>query len=310
MSHQLLIYHSDSKIYKKILSKRLPQLKIRSAVQPEEALDFIEEAEIIFSWRIPDDLLIRAKNLRWFASMAAGNENLIKNPNLLESVILTKSRVYGEMIAEYVFSYILYFLRELPKYFEDQKHKIWNPIRPGRLHGKVMGVLGLGSVGKEIAKRGKQFGMHVLGVKRTPEAIENVDQVLGPGELDKMIPLLNYLIVALPLTPETYHFLGAKELGLLKEETLLFNIGRGKTIDEKALTQVLKTHKIRAVLDVFETEPLPPESELWNLGNVIITPHVSGINIPVEISEEFIRNYERWVKGEPLVGRVDRSKGY
>ena len=173
-----------------------------------------------------------------------------------------------------------------------------------------MGILGLGSVGQEIAKRGKQFGMRILGFKRTPKRMKNVDQVYGPQDLKKMIPLVDYLVVALPFTPETYHLFGEEELNLIKDGAILFNIGRGKTIDEMALTRVLKIGKIRAVLDVFETEPLLPESELWNLENVIITPHVSGINIPEEICEEFVRNYRRWVKGKTPIGLVDRNKGY
>jgi len=310
MTHRLFIYHPDSKIYEEILLKRLPGLKIHSAVQPEEALSVIENVEIILSWEIPDELLRRTKQLRWFSSIAAGNEDLVKNPCLSESVILTKSTIYGEMIAEYIFAYLLYYSRDLSKYFEDQKHRVWEKIRPSRLYGKMMGIVGLGSVGKEIAKRGKQFGMNVLGVKRIPGPVENVDQVFGPRDLERMIPLVDYLVVALPLTSETYHLLGEKELSLMKEGALLFNTGRGKTIDEVALTKVLKARRIRAVLDVFEKEPLPAESELWSLENVIITPHVSGINIPGEICEEFVKNYERWVRGEPLIGLVDRSKGY
>jgi glyoxylate/hydroxypyruvate reductase A len=310
MSHRLLIYHSDSKIYEEILSERLPRLNIHSTVHPEEAWDFIEGAEIILSWQIPDDLLKRAKRLQWFSSMAAGNEDLVKNPHLPEDVILTKATVYGEMMAEYVFAYLLYFGRNVSKNFGDQKNKIWDRKRPERLRGKVMGILGLGSVGKEIARRGKQFGMSILGMRRTPEPVRYVDQVFGPKDLEKMIPLVDVLIVALPLTAETYHLLGEKELSLIKEGAFLFSIGRGKTIDEGALTDVLKRKRMRAVLDVFETEPLPPESELWSLENVIITPHVSGINIPEEICEEFIENYKRWVKGKPLIGLVDRNKGY
>jgi len=310
MSHRLLIYHSDSRVYEEILSKRLPQLKIDSAGQPEEALDFIEKAEIILSWQTPDELLKRANRLCWFSSTAAGNEDLVKNPSLPDTVTLTKATVYGEMMAEYVFAYLLYFGRNVAKHLADQRNRIWDRKRPERLRGKVMGILGLGSIGREIAKRGKQFGMNVLGAKRTPEAVENVDQVFGPGDLGRMIPFVDYLVVVLPLTPETYHLLGKRELGMMKEGALLFSIGRGKTIDEKALGEVLKTGRIRAVLDVFETEPLPRESELWNLKNVVITPHISGINIPEEICEEFIRNYERWLKGEPLIGLVDRNKGY
>ena len=309
-NRRLLIYNSDAKAYEEILSKKLPRFEIRSAAQPEEALGFIERAEIILSWKIPDDLLERAKCLQWFSSLAAGNEILVRNPHLPEEVILTKATVYGEMMAEYVFAYLLYFSRNLSKHLEDQKKKRWDRQRQQRLRGKVLGILGLGSVGKEIAKWGKQFGMSVLGLKRSPEPVRYVDQIFGPNDLEKMIPLVDVLVVVLPLTPETHHLLGEKELSFMKEGGVLFNIGRGKTIDEGALVRVLKNGKIRAVLDVFESEPLPPESELWNLENVIITPHVSGINIQEEICEEFIKNYKRWVKGKSLIGLVDRNKGY
>jgi phosphoglycerate dehydrogenase-like enzyme len=309
-SHKLLIYHSDSKIYEGILSKRLPGLKIQSATRPKEALGFVEEAEIILAWQIPDEVLKRAKRLKWFSSIGAGNEDLVKKPYLPETVILTKATVYGEMMAEYVFAYLLYFNRNVTKHLKDQRKKIWDQMRPKRLRGKVLGVLGLGSVGKEIAKRGKQFGMRVLGLKRVPEPVENVDRVFGSDDLEKMIPLVDYLINVLPLTSETYHILGERELSLMKERSFLLSIGRGKTIDEKALKKILQTKKIQAVLDVFEKEPLPLKSKLWGLKNVTITPHVSGINLPEEISEEFVRNYERWVKGEPLVALVDREKGY
>jgi phosphoglycerate dehydrogenase-like enzyme len=152
--------------------------------------------------------------------------------------------------------------------------------------------------------------MRVIGVRRTPEPVEDVDEIFGPQGLEKMIPKADYLVAVIPFTPETDHLLGGKELALLKEGAVLFNIGRGTTIDEEALIRVLKAKKIRAVLDVFETEPLPPENELWSLDNVIITPHVSGIDLPDEICEGFVANYERWVKGEPLTGLVDRQKGY
>jgi phosphoglycerate dehydrogenase-like enzyme len=121
---------------------------------------------------------------------------------------------------------------------------------------------------------------------------------------------VDYLINVLPLTSETYHILGEKELSLTKEGVFLFSIGRGKTIDERALKKIIQTKKIRAVLDVFEKEPLSSKNELWDLKNVIITPHISGINIPEEICEEFVKNFKRWAKGEPLANLVDREKGY
>jgi glyoxylate/hydroxypyruvate reductase A len=310
ISHTLLIYHSDSKTYQRIISRRLPQLKIHSASRPKEALGFVEETEIILAWQIPDELLKRAKRLQWFSSMGAGNEHLVKNPYLPKEVTLTKATVYGEMMAEYVFAYLLYFSRNVDKHLKDQRKKIWDRVKPGRLRGKVLGILGLGSVGKEIAKRGKQFGMKVLALKRIPDPVEYVDQVFGQDDLNKLIASVDYLVDVLPLTAQTYHILGGKELALLKEGAFLFSMGRGKTIDERALEKVLLTNKIQAVLDVFEKEPLPLKSRLWGLKNVIITPHVSGISIPEEISEEFVKNYEGWAKGEPLTNLVDREKGY
>ncbi len=183
-------------------------------------------------------------------------------------------------------------------------------MKPGRLRGKVLGILGLGSVGKEIAKRGKQFGMSVLGVRRIPQPVEHVDQVFGQVDLERLIPLVDCLVNVLPLTAQTYHILGERQLVLLKEGAFFFSIGRGKTVDEKALEKVLLTKKIQAVLDVFEKEPLTPESKFWGLKNVVITPHISGISIPEEISEEFVKNYESWVKGEPLINLVDRESEY
>jgi phosphoglycerate dehydrogenase-like enzyme len=310
ISHMLLIYHPDAKIYEGILSKKLPKLKIQSATRPKEALDFAKKADIILAWQIPDGVLKQAKQLNWFSSIGAGNEDLVKNPHLPETVLLTKATVYGEMMVEYVFAYLLYFSRNVAKHMKDQRKRVWDQMRPTRLRGKVLGILGLGSVGKEIAKRGKQFGMKVIGVKRVPEPVENVDRVFGPDDLRSMIPLVDYLINVLPLTPETYHILGERELSLMKEGAFLFSIGRGKTIDEKDLKKVLQTKKIRAALDVFEKEPLSSKNELWNLKNVIITPHVSGINLPEEICEEFVRNFKRWTKGEPLANLVNREKGY
>ncbi|MCX8117112.1 MAG: D-2-hydroxyacid dehydrogenase [Desulfobacterota bacterium] len=310
MSHPLLIYHPEAPLYGEILRKKIPDLDLCMASRPEEAAEFIEKAEILLTWKIPDELLRKAYNLKWFASLGAGNEHLLRNPLIPPTIPFTKVTVYGEMMAEYVFAYLLSFIRETEKYREDQKKKRWDPQRPGRLRGRVLGLLGLGSVGREIAKRGKQFGMTVIGVKRHPGPVENVDQVFPPDGLKKMLPMVDYLVNALPLTPETDRLLGEKELRLLREGTVLFNVGRGRTIDERALIQVLRERKIRAVLDVFEEEPLPPASELWTLDNVTVTPHVSGINLPEEICEEFVANYGRWVRGEQLVGLVDREKGY
>jgi glyoxylate/hydroxypyruvate reductase len=314
--HRLLIYRSDADRFEEILSKELPALQIHSARKPLEAVPFIEKAEIILSssWQITDELLAKAKRLAWFASSSAGNERLVSNPNLPGTVILTKTIGYGERMAEYVFAYLLYFNKRIAENFDHQRNKIWDrrwfELHPGGLRGQTLGILGLGSIGREIAKRGKQFGMNVIGLKRVPEPVESVDRVFGADGLREMIPHADHLVVVLPLTPETHSFLGEGELRLMRDGATLISIGRGKEIDQEALIRVLKSKRITAVLDVFEKEPLPKESELWDLENVMITPHISGADMPAEICKEFVDNYRRWMKGEPLVGVVARDKGY
>lgn len=307
---RLLVYHRDAEIYVDLLRKSLPDLFLHGARTPEEASPFIERVEIILAGKIPPTLLSQARNLRWLASTWAGNEELIQSPCLPEGILFTKATCYGEMMAEYVFAYGLSFIRDVSRYREDQRKKVWAPQRPGRLRGKTMGILGLGSVGKVIAQRAKQFGMYVLGVKKSQEPVTAVDELFPPEKVRELIPRVDYLVSVLPLTPETYHFLKEGELRLLREGAVLFNIGRGKTIDEEALIKVLRAGKIRAVLDVFEREPLPPDSVLWEMENVIVTPHVSGASIPEEVCEEFIQNFERWLNGQPLDAVVDRKKGY
>lgn len=314
--HHLLIHRRDAEIYHDLISPRLPQLRIHSSHRSEEALEFIEEVDIILSsaWQMGDDLLKRARRLLWLASSTAGNERFIDNPSLPEAVVLTKVVGYGERMAEYVFAYLLYFSQHVEEHMENQRKRVWDrtlALRGKRaLHGQTLGILGLGSIGRVIARRGKQFGMKVIGLKRTPEPVEHVDQVFGPEELVKMISLCDDLIVVLPLTRETHHILGERELALMKEGATLISAGRGQEFDQEALIRVLRAKRINAVLDVFETEPLPSESVLWGMENVIITPHVAGADHPPEVCEEFIANYERWIKGEPLLGVVDRKKGY
>ncbi|MDI6727060.1 MAG: D-2-hydroxyacid dehydrogenase, partial [Smithellaceae bacterium] len=307
---RLLIFGEDAKIYEEILTVRLPELKVMAAVNVGEAIPHIERAEIILSWRMPDELLRRAGNLRWFASQAAGNEHLVNNSNLPPEATLTKTTIYGGMMREYLFSYLLYFAREIPRYQQDQREKVWSPARPGRLRGKVMGILGLGAVGREIARGARYFGMTVLGINRSFAPVEDVDEVFSAADLHRMIPRLDYLVNVLPLTDETRGILGEKEFLLLREGAVFVNMGRGKTIDEEGLSRVLVRGNIRAVLDVFVTEPLAADSPLWDMDNVMITPHVSGINIPEDICENFIENYGRWRQGERLHGLVDRALGY
>jgi phosphoglycerate dehydrogenase-like enzyme len=313
---QLLVFHPYAATLERILSQRIPDLTIHAGTELNMVREHIHGTTILLAptRRITNDLLQNAPRLRWIASTSAGNDRLARNPNLPASVLLTKGLSHGAVMAEYVLAYLLFFSKKIGPLLAKQRQRIWDrslpEVRPATLRGQTIGVLGLGSIGREVVRRAKESGLHVLGMKRNPETVPYVDEIFGPGELDRLIPKVDCLVVALPLTTETYHLLGKRQLTLFKDGALLINIGRGEEIDEVALVEILKTGRIRAVLDVCETEPLPPDSELWGLDNVVLTPHVSGITSPVDICEEFITNFRRWKRGEPLLGVVDRTKGY
>ncbi|MDA8126615.1 MAG: D-2-hydroxyacid dehydrogenase [Deltaproteobacteria bacterium] len=313
---QLVIFHPYAVALEKILSQRIPELTIHAGAEWEAVSEHIPAATILLAptRRITDELLKQASCLRWIASTSAGNDRLARNPLLPDATLLTKGLSHGESMAEYVLAYLLFFGRKIGPLLKKQRQRIWDrslsEVRPVPLRGQTIGVLGLGSIGQAVARRAKESGMHVLGMRRHPDPIPQVDEIFGPRDLDRLLPRVDCLVVVLPLTEETHHVLGKRQLEMLKDGALLINIGRGPEIDERALVEVLKTGRIRAVLDVCEIEPLPPDSELWRLNNVILTPHVSGIASPVEICDEFVDNYHRWQRGEPLPGVVDRTKGY
>ncbi len=309
-SDRLLIFSDDARAYSEIITASLPELDMIATDDYREAQLHIGTVNIILATWLPDELLKQAVRLRWFASLAAGNERLLGSSALARDVIITKTYVYGEMMREYLFAYLLYFSRDISFYLNLQKNRVWTPLLPQRLRGKVIGILGLGAVGRVIAQGAKFFGMTVLGVNRSSSPVEYVDEVFPLTAIQAFLPRLDYLINVLPHTAETDGILGEAEFSQLQPGALFVNMGRGKTIDEQALIKVLSRKKIMALLDVFTSEPLPADSPLWAMENVTITPHVSGINLPREVGENFISNYQRWRKGEDLQGLVDRLKGY
>jgi len=291
--------------------------RILSARDDINLVDDLESAEVILGGISREEFRM-ARNLRWIQATGAGVDGLLF-PELVESdVILTNaSGVHPIPIAEHTFALILAITRGLIKSFEGKRRKEWlhNEVFIDELYGKTIGIIGYGRIGQGIARLAKGFGMKVIGLKRDPgkEVEVKPDVLLGKDSLDILLKESDVVVIIVPLTKETYHMIGERELRLMKPTSILINVARGKVVDESALIKALKEKWIfSAGLDVFETEPLPPESELWGLDNVVITPHIAGLNphYTDRLLDIFIRNLQAYPDISKMINVVDKRLGY
>jgi len=257
------------------------------------------------------DVLASLPALSWVQSTAAGVE-LLMDSSLRRDYILTNARdVFGRLMSEYIFGYLLAHERQIFQRFADQQASQWNRSNTGVLYGKTIGLLGVGSIGAEIAKTAKFFGMTVHGYTRESEASADVDQYFHGKDILKFAAGLDYLVSILPNTKATGRIINAELLNTLPSHALFLNVGRGSAVDESALLNALNQNKIAgAVLDVFEQEPLPEEHPFWKTPNLLMTFHTSAPSLPEDIAKLFIENYKLFVEGKPLKYQVDFEKGY
>jgi phosphoglycerate dehydrogenase-like enzyme len=212
--------------------------------------------------------------------------------------------------------FILMFAKGMPLCFRMQQKHEWQRYMPHLLYGKTVGIMGLGHIGSEVARLSRAFGMKVIATRRSakkPGKARNVDLLLPQSQVRKMLAESDYVVLALPLTPETRHIIGEAEFASMKPGAFIINIGRGSLIDENALIRALDDKKIAgAGLDVTAPEPLPKESRLWDMENVIISPHVSGgmEDYTGRATALFCENLRRYINGKKLINIIDRKKGY
>jgi D-2-hydroxyacid dehydrogenase (NADP+) len=295
----------------------LSRLDYQGDLKARKELDnVLAEAEISFGMRIPVNLLARAPKLKWIQVTSAGVDRYLNDEFRRSSVILTNaSGVHATPIGEFVVSLMLMFAKNAPTFFEAKRRKEWLRTPGTVLNGKTVGVVGLGSIGQEVARLCKAFRMRVIATRRSPKrrTARNVDLLLPASGLPRLLEESDYVAICLPLTRETNKLIGASELRMMKPSAYIINIARGPIIDEDALIEALEKKRITgAGLDVFATEPLPPESKLWELPNVIISPHVSGGREDYEAGalDIFLRNLERYIDGKRLINVVNKEKGY
>lgn len=282
----------------------------------EAALDDIEVAACQF----PRDLLLRARNLRWYQQWAAGADWLLRYPEATEMdfVLTGTSGMHGIQVTEHIFAFLLAFARELHHAVRLQGRHEWPPHSQHsslfELSGKTMVLIGVGAIGEQTARVATAFGMRVLGMRRDPTiGLPGVEAMFGSDRLLDVLPRADVVVVTAPLTHETQGMIGEEELRAMKPTAYLINIGRGGIIDESALIRALEEEWIAgAGLDVFEEEPLPEDSPLWGLENVIITAHYAGVtpHYDERAMAIFLDNLRRYRTGEPLRNVVDKKLGY
>jgi D-2-hydroxyacid dehydrogenase (NADP+) len=307
----LLILDQFARDIKRTLELRFPEVFVHAATREEEIGDFVFRMDILLTLRISDETIRNASRLQWIQVRTAGVDWILTLPSLRKDVLVTSTRgIHGPQMSEMAMLLMLALNRDLPRAIRNQDRMIWERW-PGRLlHEKKVGILGVGTVGGEIARKCKAFGMTVFGISRTKREMDAVDYSYGPEGLFDVLPEVDYFIVAAPRTPRTENLIGARAFSSMKSTAFLINVGRGEIVDEEALIHALKTGQIAgAALDTFWTEPLPEDHPLWRLENVIITPHVGGLcdRSTDQVLSIFEENLRRFLRGNKnLINLAER----
>jgi phosphoglycerate dehydrogenase-like enzyme len=313
MSHTLLILSRRASEYRGLIdAASLPDLEVTSTADPADAAARASQFDVALGEpSLIAQLLPRMTALRWAQATWAGVEPLL-NPSLRRDYVLTNARgVFGGMMSEYVFAYLLAHERRLLEKLIAQRAGRWDPSPPGTLRGKQLGLLGVGTIGAAVAHTAKHFGMRVKGYTRASEGCADVDAYFHGDDSARFASDLDYLVSVMPATAGTRHVVNEALLGALPARAVFLNPGRGGVVDEPALAAALQEGRLAAaVLDVFHEEPLPPDHIFWRLPNVIITSHTAAVSLPPDIAPVFIDNYRRLVRGEPLRYQVDFDQGY
>lgn len=287
------------------------------------AIEAVRGAEVYVGFGVPAPLFDAAHGtLRWAHTASAGVGGSLHDAMRASDVVLTNAAgIYAEPMADTVLAMILHFARGLDFAVRAQAGRRWwkepfesadTPVR--ELAESTVGVVGLGGIGRAVARRAVALGMNVIATRRRgTEGPEGVEVLSGEGALDRLLPRADYLVLAVPQTDETRGLVGARELGMLPDGAVVINVARGAVLDENALIDALGTGRLRgAGLDVFAREPLPEKSPLWHLPNVLVTPHVSGASTRFwrRQTDLIVENLRRYLRGEPLRNTVDKQAGY
>ena len=261
--------------------------------------------------------LRKAPGIRWIHARSAGLDHVLVPEVVAHPALLTNGRgAFSPALAEFVLAALLFFAKDLRRLVAQQAAGAWEPFDMERLEGRTVGIVGYGDIGRAVAARLQPLGVEILAMRRRPGLSARdplVKETLPPERFLELVTRSDDVVITLPLTPETHGLVGRDAVAAMKRTTVLVNVGRGPVVDEGALVEALEQGRIRgAALDVFETEPLPAESKLWRLPNVLLSPHCAD-HVPRWVDggmRVFLRQLERFRRGAPLQDPVDKSAGY
>ncbi len=305
------------------LAQEFPQLQTTQRTSYDGIEQDLRDAEIIFTISLRPEQLAETRNLRWIHAPTAAVHQLLFDELVNSDVVITNSReVHGPVVAEHVMALIFALAKKIPQAAAFQQKHIWGQeaiwtdgAHPREIASATLGLIGVGSIGGRVAQMASALGMRVIAVREHVEKgnPEGVREVFAPSAIDEMLEQSDYVVLAAPLIAATTGLIDANRLAVMKPDTYLINVGRGAQVDEAALVEALRTRRIAgAALDVFEREPLPPESPLWGLDNLLITPHTAGLTERLwhRHYELFSDNLRRYLARQPLRFVVDKHKGY
>lgn len=313
------------------LRKEFPELEVVRMTTYEGIEKEIADADVAFTFSLRPEQFAEAKRLRWIHSPAAAVHQFLFPEFVNSDVILTNAReVHGPVVAEHVMALIFALAKRIPESVRFQQKHVWgqetlwqNHAPPAEIAGATLGLAGLGGIGRNVAQRASALGMKVIAVRRSQSSqnerhpahssTEFVNEVLPSSQLGEMLERADYVVLAVPVTDETRGMIGAEQFSQMKRDAYIINVGRGPLIVEAALIEALRQRTIAgAALDVFDQEPLPADSPLWDLENLLITPHTAGMTTKLWERHYtlFSENLRRFMRGDKLLATVDKKQGY
>lgn len=321
MTSPVVILHTDNPdASREVLAKGHPDLEIHTCSTYDGLPDLIAQtgAEVVYSVRFastpgfPREALIEAPTVKWVSVGGSGTDHMIPwNPETL--TVTNAAGVAADMMAQYALGAMLHFSLDLPGFRAAQARREWVSGKVEPIDGKTVLIVGLGKTGEAVAARAKAMDMNTIGVRARPKATPNVDEVHGIEALPDLWPRADFIVVCVPLLDSTLGLVGADAFDAMKKTAVLVDVSRGGVIEEAPLMAALAENRIRgAALDVFATEPLPAEHDVWGLDNVIVTPHCSSVYDGWDLKsvEMFSENLKRYRNGEALSNIVNPERGY
>jgi D-2-hydroxyacid dehydrogenase (NADP+) len=286
MTTKALIVDVHAEMYRDRLQAEFPALQFALFKNAAAVTGDLSDVDvmIMFGIEVRDEMLAGAPKLKWIQSLATGVDHFLRCPSLKPDVLITSGRgIHGPPMREQVVYLMMAVSRDATRQVEDFQHRIWQRRLWSTLHGKTAVIVGTGIVGEAIGELLKAFGMRTIGVTRTPRKIAGFDEVMSSAQLPQAAAEADYLINVLPASADNIGLFGGTVFGAMKPSAYYISAGRGQTVDEDALAAALRERRIAgAGFDVFQAEPLPPESPFWQLPNVFITPHVGGYVVEYE----------------------------